>query len=387
MVDNYKAVRYDAVVVGGGPAGASSARFLSEKGLKVLLLEKRKLPRFKLCAGCLSVRITPLLPTGWESEVLNTIRGGYLGFRGEKFHHKTSGEPVAYIIDRASFDHFLVKSAVESGADLWEETEFLSFEGDRTLRVRTDKGAVETDLLIGADGFYTKVGKQLGYQKRKFFRSVEFWTEGDLGEEVVIDIGIVKRGYGWIFPKGDKVSVGLATTGRENTLDVLKDYVKRHELLKSKEVKGVKGWMIPYLTSPSEAQLGKGRVMLVGDSANLVDPLLGEGIYYGVLGGKLLAESITQNPGSPLQTYTDLVRREIIPELVYAGKIARLAYNFQRPAFIMGGGFTMDRFLKLLRGETDYKELYIKGMPDFVRSLLSFENFSHIIIDKILRRR
>ncbi|RLJ71283.1 geranylgeranyl reductase family protein [Hydrogenivirga caldilitoris] len=380
-------MKYDVVVVGGGPAGASTARYLSQKGAKVLLIERRKLPRFKLCAGCLSARITPLLPKGWESEVLNKVRGGLLGFRGEVFHEKLEPESVAYIVDRSSFDRFLVNSAVEEGTVLWEETEFLSFEPGGTLRVKTDKGTVEANFLVGADGFYTRVGRQLGYRKEKYFRSVEFWTEGDLRDRVVIDIGVVKRGYAWIFPKGDMVSVGLATTGKENTLSVLKDYTAKHKLIKFGEVKKAKGWMIPFITSEGELQLGKENVLLVGDAANLVDPLLGEGIYYGVLGGRLLAEAITEDPSNALTLYGEKLRKEILPDLIYAGKIAQLAYSFQWAAFRMAGGFTMDRFLKLLRGEESYIRLYREGLYDFVKSLLSFENFSHIIIDKILRRR
>ncbi len=380
-------MRYDVVVVGGGPAGASTARFLTEKGAKVLLVEKKRLPRFKLCAGCLSARIVPLLPEGWESEVLNTVKGGFLGFRGERFHRRTSERPIAYIIDRASFDHFLVKSAADKGVDVWGETEFLGFEEGRTLRVRTNRGEVEAEFLVGADGFYSRVGKQLGLEKEKFFRSVEFWTEGDLREEVVIDIGIVKRGYGWIFPKGSRVSVGLATTGKENTLRVLKSYVRDHWLLNGVDIKGVKGWMIPFATERGDLQLGRDRVLLVGDAANMVDPLLGEGIYYGVLGGKILAESIVQSPDRAYQVYRKRVEGEIFPELYYAGRIARLAYTFQRAAFRMGGGHAMDRFLDLLSGRRSYKDLYKKGLIEFVISLLPFENFSHIIIDKILRRR
>ena len=381
-------MRFDAVVVGGGPAGASTARFLAQKGVKVLLVEKEKLPRFKLCAGCLSARVVPLLPEGWESEVLNTVKGGLLGFRGIRFHRRRSPEAVAYIIDRASFDHFLVKRASEEGAQVWEGVEFLGFEEHGgVLLVRTSAGAVETDFLIGADGFYTKVGKQLGFRKRRFFRSVEFWTGGDLREEVVIDIGLVRRGYGWIFPKGDRVSVGLATAGRENPLEVLRDYVRNHPFLKTEVVTGVKGWMIPFATRREELHLGRGRVLLVGDAANMVDPLLGEGIYYGILGGRLLAEAIVQSPGRALEEYTRRVEENILQELCYAGKIAQLAYTFQGTAFRMGGGHALDRFLELLSGKRSYKDLYKKGLREFVISLLHFENFSHIIIDKILRRR
>jgi len=380
-------VRYDAVVVGGGPAGASCAKVLAEKGLKVLLLEKKKLPRFKLCAGCLSKRIETLLPKGWEKEVLNVIRGGMLGFRGREFVERKAGEDIAYIIDRGSFDYFLVKEAVSSGTDLWEGVEFLGFE--EGLKVKTSAGEIEADFLIGADGFYTKVGRVLGYkkEKEKFFRSVEFWTEGDLGDRVVIDAGVVGRGYGWIFPKGDKLSVGLALVGRENPLRKLEGYVKSHKLLKDKRIEGVKGWMIPFAEKEEDLHLGRGRVLLLGDAANLVDPLLGEGIYYAVLSGHLAAKSIIENPDDPLREYTSQVRKHILPELIYAGRIAKLAYRFQRAAFSMGKGFALDRFFKLLQGELGYRDLYLRGLPEFFTSLLRFENFSHIIIDKILRRR
>jgi len=376
---------YEVVVVGGGPAGASTARFLAKNGVKVLLIEGKRLPRFKLCGGCLSRRAVSLLPEGWESEVLNTVRGGFLGFRGERFHHGTSPLPVAYIVDRASFDYFLVERAVREGAELWEGVKFLGFELDGKLRVITDRGAVETDFLVGADGFYTRVGRQLGYVKRRFFRSVEFWTEGDLVDKVVIDLGLVSRGYGWLFPAGGKMSVGLATAGRENLLEVLRDYVKEHRFLKKKEVRGVKGWMIPFTVGREDLHLGKGRVLLVGDAANMVDPLLGEGIYYGMLGGKLLAEALLRDPGRAQESYREAVEGELLPEFLYAGRIARLAYTFQRSAFRMGR--RLERFFPLLTGERSYRELYRGGLVEFVTYLLTSENLLHIIISKILRRR
>ncbi|MDQ7038612.1 MAG: geranylgeranyl reductase family protein [Aquificota bacterium] len=378
--------RYDAVVVGGGPSGATCARILAEKGARVLIVERETLPRFKLCAGCLSARIDPLLPKGWKKLVLNSIRGGYLGFRGMSYREVSSNLPVAYIVDRSGFDHFLVKEAVASGSDLWEGTEFVRFEGEGPLKVHTTKGTVLADFLIGADGFYSKVAKQTGFGKTRFFRSVEFWTEGEVTDKVVIDIGLVKRGYAWIFPKGELVSVGIASVGKDNLRKIIETYVAGNPFLKVRGVAGVKGWMIPFTEHWGDLQLGRGRVMLVGDSASMVDPLLGEGIYYGVLGGKLLAESIIRNPSNALDLYTLKVRETIFPELLYAGKIARTAYRFQRTAHRVGEKALL-RFLYLLSGVTSYGELYRKGLVGFLISALNFENFLHIIIDKILRRR
>ncbi|MDQ7082995.1 MAG: geranylgeranyl reductase family protein [Aquificota bacterium] len=310
-------MRYDAVVVGAGPAGASCASALAQEGAKVLLLEKRRLPRFKLCGGCISARTVSLLPEGWESEVLNEIKGGILGFRGKEFVERTARRAVAYIIDRNSFDHFLVKDALNKGAELWEETEFLGFEEGKGIIIETSRGRVEADFLIGADGFYTKVGRSLGYRKEKFFRSVELFTEGELRDRVVIDIGVVKRGYAWIFPKGEKMAIGLATTGKENLLETLRSYLSSHRLFSGVRFSTPKGWMIPFITREKDAQLGRGKVLLVGDAASLVDPLLGEGLCYALLSAELVARSNTQpRPASPLTSYRKLLMREVIPELV-----------------------------------------------------------------------
>ncbi len=362
-------MRYDAVVVGSGPAGATSARRLSEGGLKVLVLERKKLPRDKLCAGCLSARISDYLPKGWESEVLNRIRGGVLGFSGREFVEKEKGEGIAYIVDRRSFDNFLTSKSLESGAELWEECELEGFQREGSgYRVQTSRGVVHADFVVGADGFHSKTAKRLGFKKKKFFRSVELVAEGNLVDRVVIDTGVVRRGYAWIFPKGDRVSVGVASTGDENLRKVLDGYMAEHGYLRVKPISPLKGWHIPFAERPEDLHLGRDRVLLVGDAANMVDPLLGEGIYYGVVGGHLLAESVLEVPSEALERYKERVFSEILPELVYAGRIAKVGYRFQRIAFRMGRGVSLERFMELLKGNTSYKRLYLKGWLEFVKS-------------------
>ncbi len=383
---------YDAVVVGAGPGGAMSAYNLSKKGLRVLIIEKRKLPRFKLCGGCISARIGSYLPEGWRYKVLNTIRGGILGFRGEEFVKGESEGEVAYIVDRADFDHFLTEKALQAGAHLWEGIEFRGFEEGNKIRVKTSKGTAECDFLIGADGFFSKVARQMGFNKERYYRGIEFWCDRsevheDISERVIIDIGILSRGYGWVFPKGNQASIGLATAGPENPLNKLKEYVSLHRLLKGADLRGAKSWFIPYAESHSDLHPGRGRVILVGDSAGMVDPLIGEGIYWSVYGAHLLTEAILKDNDNPARIYSELIRREMADELISAGKIASLAYRFQRASFRMGKGKALERFLHLLRGETSYRKLYTSGIPEFITSLLHFENFLHIIIDKILRRR
>ncbi|WP_448587552.1 geranylgeranyl reductase family protein [Thermocrinis sp.] len=345
-------MRFDAVVVGAGPAGAMTAHELSKNGLKVLLVEKEKLPRFKLCAGCLSARIEKLLPWRWDHLVKHIITFGTLGYEGEESFTLPSSRPLAYIVQRSQFDHFLVEKAVEAGAELWERCEFLGLEMGNPISISTSKGKVEADFLIGADGFYSKVAKALGYKKDKFFRSLEFLSETGLERGVRIDIGLVQRGYAWVFP----TSVGVTSSGKENLLEVLKNYAKRLGLKETR----IHGWHIPFVEREEDFQCGKGRVLLVGDASNAVDPLLGEGIYYGILGALLVSKAILNNPLNPSWEYRQL-SKPTIKELVYAGRIARIAYPFQRFAYRWGKKGALRAYYRLLTGEATYKSLFFKA--------------------------
>ncbi|MFN3947056.1 MAG: geranylgeranyl reductase family protein [Aquificaceae bacterium] len=355
-------MKYQAVVVGGGPAGASASYHLSKAGFKVALLEKESLPRFKLCAGCLSARTLKLLPKGYERLILNTIRGGRLGYKGLEDYHVPAEKEVAYIVDRKDFDYFLVKKSVEAGTELMQ-AEFFGFEREKeSYKVYTSKGTLMADFIVGADGAHSKVARLLGY-KPKGFKSLEFFTEGDLKQEVLIEIGWVKRGYLWVFPHGEGISVGVATTGEENLLKILKEY----SLLKGIKYKHPKGWHIPF--PDKEPFLGRGRIVLLGDAAGMTDPLLGEGIYYALWAGRILSQALLEDSNEPIKAYRRLLK-PLIEELNKAKKIGDIAYRFQRVAYRMGKDYALRSFYKVLLGEKGYKELYWKGWLSFLKHLI-----------------
>ncbi len=374
---------YDVVVVGGGPAGSSCARVLAQKGARVLLIEKRKFPRPKPCGGCLSERIASYLPEGWTSTVLSEIKGGVLGYRGE-FAEREAGEKIASVVDRSDFDLFLLKEAEKAGADVREGVSFLGLE-EKPLRVHTTEGTFTADFLVGADGFYSRVRKHLGFQKRRYFRSLECSAELTLKDRVILELGVVSRGYLWIFPRGREASVGVATTGRENLLEMLDRHFRNHPLFGEVSLRKPRGWMIPFILKKEEAFLGRGRVLLTGDAASLTDPLLGEGIFYAVRSGLTAGEFLST--GKP-KDYREAMLEEIVPELVYAGKIAALAYGFQGIAFRMGAGPAMERLFALLRGEETFRGVYRKGLPEFLFTAFAAAGgaFFNRIVDRILRR-
>ena len=358
------------MVVGAGPAGSTVARLLAQRGFKVLLLEKKTLPRPKLCAGAVSLRAERYLPADWENAVLNTVYGGNLGFRGRNYLSARCEEPVVKIVDRKSFDFFLTLKAQDEGVTVREGETFLNF---RTLRgdwteVVTDKGVYKTRYLIGADGALSRVLRALGI-KRKVYPVCEALIQTRIGDmdEVFIDIGVVKWGYAWIFPRGeDRVSVGVASLRPEakNTRELLLDYIKEHPLLREKRVLSLKCWFL----SPSRGRLftGEGDIFLAGEASASVDSLLGEGIYYSLWQAHLLARCLEEE--NPRRCYSQKLK-PLRGEFLFGYLTGFLAYNFQRFMFKNAREGDLKEFFKFLRGEKRYADLFRYGVRRFLFSL------------------
>jgi len=363
--------KFDAVVVGAGPAGSTAARLLAEKGFKVLLLEKAKPPREKLCAGAVSLRAERYLPEEWDHTALNIIYGGNLGWRGQNYINARSDKPVVKIVDRSSFDLFLALKAKDAGAKFHFGEQFLNFRNHfgKFVEVETSKGTYLTRYLVGADGALSRTLKVWGY-RRNPVAVVEAIVEVPTAptDEVFIDIGLVRWGYAWIFPKGEgKVSVGLASLKRErkNLRDLLSDYIKNHSLLKGGKVLSIKGWFIPL--SKGHLIKGEGKLFFVGDASGTTDALLGEGIYYSVWQAHILAECL--NSSNPQKCY----KRKLKPlerEFLFGYLTGFLAYNFQGFMFKNAHSGDLQEFFKFLRGEIGFRKIFLYGVKRFAKSLL-----------------
>ncbi len=364
---------FDAIVVGAGPAGATTARLLAQNGFKVLLIEKENLPRPKLCAGAVSLRANSYLPKDWENAVLNHIYGGNLGFKGESYLSARCDKPVVKIVDRRSFDLYLTLKAKDEGVVVHEGEAFVNFHslrGDFT-EVVTTKGVYKTKYLIGADGVLSKVLRALGV-KRKTFLVCEALVETRIGnmDEVFIDLGLVKWGYAWIFPHGEElVSVGIASLKREekNLKHLLREYIETHPLLAGKKIRSLRGWFL----SPSRGELltGEGNIFLVGEASGSVDALLGEGIYYSVWQAHLLAECLKDE--NPRRCYSQSLKT-LKREFLFGYLTGFLAYNFQQFMFKNAKKEDLKEFFKFLRGEKTYGDLFKYGVKRFVSSLFKF---------------
>jgi geranylgeranyl reductase family protein len=286
--------RFDVIVVGAGPSGATAARHCSMHNLRTLLLEKKKLPRYKVCAG--GVTATAYRELGFELPkriIERECRG--VRFRVKEFEQDIrDNETVIYMVNRDRFDEYLADMAKEKGAEVRDGEECTSIStGTEEVRVDTDRDSYRANIVIGADGFYSRVLKSL----RKRSDDVRFcvlcevpakkaWIDRHLGDLALIHFGFIERGYAWLFPKKGSISAGIGGSFQKSKAlpERLKAFLNANNL--STEVR-IKGWFIPF--TKFKYPVYADRIMLVGDAAGFVDSLTGEGIRCAVLSGKLAA--------------------------------------------------------------------------------------------------
>jgi geranylgeranyl reductase family protein len=287
--------RYDAIVVGAGPAGSTAAYRLASAGADVLLLDRARFPRDKPCGGGVTGRAARLLPFPIEPVVERVVSAVDMRLRYGKTLARGNGVPLVYMTQRKRLDHFLVEKAVGAGAEFQEGVKV----GE--LDVRDDGVSVEgheAEVLIGADGVNGVSARTLGLGGN---RVVGVALEGNMpysmidrsayDERLALELGVVPGGYGWVFPKGDHANFGVG--GWEEEGPRLRDHLRRlceAHGASFDDLQELRGYRLP-LREPSST-LARGRALLVGDAAGLIDPVSGDGMFEGFLSSQYASEAV-----------------------------------------------------------------------------------------------
>jgi geranylgeranyl reductase family protein len=284
-------VDYDAVVVGAGPAGSAAAYDLASAGRSVLLLDRRHFPRTKACAGGLTVRtlrrlrysVAPVVRQVCTDLVLAGPDGAALMLSG---HRKLCAMTV-----RSELDHFCLERTRERGAEFRVVPHLERIEEvPGGVRVETSQGAVAARYLIGADGANSVVRRHLpGAPRIRRGFAIEANVRTRNLPPMTFDLGSAPYGYGWLFPKGDHVNVGLYTNSgwiRPGRVE-LAEYARRR--LGPVELEQVVGH---HVGLGARGVPASARIALVGDAAGFVDPIVGEGIHSAVASGQAAAGAV-----------------------------------------------------------------------------------------------
>jgi geranylgeranyl reductase family protein len=379
---------HDVIIVGASVAGCRTALTLAEHGVRVLLLDRSEFPRWKPCAGGLTLKTRRYLPAPLFDLVECTITGAHLTFEGEYITHIRSETPLGWMIHRESFDAAHLQLArsqptvdVALGTAVLEIIEHAS-----GVRVVTSGGEMEARVLVGADGAKSIVSRALpGHDQRLMGfayegearaagtdnRNTPPARKGDAGElvagpslagETYFDFSTFPRGYGWVFPKRDHVSFGGFVYGRRlpEIREVFADFHSRTEALAGTETYRTRGH--PVCLGGNARRLNSRRILLAGEAGGLVDPLTGEGIYYALRSGHLAGEYVARflAKGEPLDAYGNAVRNEIQSELRAARTVAEFVFNHPRLSFhlLLRNALFCRWFAEIGSGSRSYSGLF-----------------------------
>ncbi len=362
---------FDVIIVGGGPGGAMAGYTLAKNGFHVLIIDQYTFPRRKVCGGGLTLRARKLIPFDISSVVHQEVTSGHIGFRGHLVKTIHDENPIAFMVDRLSFDSFLLDKAVKQGATTRLGQRVKSITGqDNLIQVKTNQEAYNGKYLIGADGIHSMVAKQTGLVKN---RSTSLAYEARLSRNtenkririntITFDFGTIPFGYGWIFPKRDHLNVGVCRTwpGTKASKNHLLSFIDQHPSLHRDMIMDIRAFPVPL--GGDKFTLHKNNILLVGDAANLADPWLGEGLYYALYSGCLAAETISKHHNSELpnlSSYTQGIRRTCIDQFAYAKRFSLLVniLPYINVLLLKSSKRLQKIVIDLLRGEQTYQQAW-----------------------------
>ena len=349
---------WDVVVVGAGPAGAAAAREAAAAGARTLLLEREELPRYKRCGGGLiGVSQREVRRAGVDVEALSRDVAGRFTFtaRGRARYAREAGAFLP-MVRRADLDAALVRCAQEAGAELQTGTTVAGYdEQPDGVVVRTSGGPVRARAVVGADGSGSRAATHVGVVCAQVDLGMEAELPVQPGWErhVLLDWGPVPGSYGWVFPKGDRLTVGVigdrARGGQVR--QYFRDFVQQlgMDLERGEHV----GGHLTRVRAPG-SPLRRGRVLVAGDAAGLLEPWTREGISFALRSGALAGRAAAGDPA----TYEAGVEAALGAD-VAAGRRALRAFSRHPRAVheVMRRGPGMwPRFRRLVAGETTLAE-------------------------------
>jgi geranylgeranyl reductase family protein len=340
-------------VVGAGPAGSAAAYHLASRGASVLLLDRQRFPRDKPCGGGVTIRAARRLPFALGPVVEDVVDRVELRL-GSRVHDRVSAKPLVLMTQRRRLDAFLADAAVRAGAEFRD--------GVRVSQVAVDAGGVTVDgvraaALIGADGANGVVARSLGLCPEPMYGVA---LEGNLPLDettperyrgrVVFDLGTLHGGYGWVFAKGDHVNLGVGGRGSEGPY--LRAYLARFctaHGTRADRLRDVRGYRLP-VARPG-VPLARGRALVCGDAAGLVDPLSGDGIYEAFVSAEYAADAVGDllaGRAAGLEPYEERVRARLARTLAFSWAARQALDRFPGLMFRFAGLEPVQRALERL---------------------------------------
>lgn len=377
--------KFDAIVVGAGPAGSTAARELAAAGARVLVIDRAEFPRYKACGGGIPLRTERLLPFPIDHVVEDSVSLLQVTYRGRERFVRDSGAPFAHMVMRERFDALLLEHAGKAGAEFRPGTVVREVGLNGSVSLCAEGFEADADYLICADGAHSPVGKMVGLGEA--IAECAAWEVEVRGPAVkrmayrgiaLIELGYRPWGYAWVFPKAEVLSIGIVLPPEHaGTMKTrVTEYIDQLGLGGS-DIDVARGHKIRFRRG--KEPIANERALLVGDSAGLADEFTEEGISYAVESGRLAARNVLRAlAGGDLRNYQQDIDREVMPELRAARRIGFMFYGMLRRApkrWMFASAhlpYLWNAFFAVQRGESTYARevARIPLLPNIAQKML-----------------
>lgn len=313
--------RFDAIVVGGGPAGATAAAVLAEKGRRVVVLEREKFPRYHIGESLMPYCYFPLerlglaetmkeshFPKKYSVQFVNTM--GKLSQPFYFFQHFDHAASTTWQVVRSEFDQMILDKARSNGAEVHEETTVrdLIWDNGAVVGVRTDKGEFHAPITIDATGRDALSVSRKNWKIRDpYLNKIAIWTyyrgaarDAGLDEGATTVAYLPERGWFWYIPLPDNIiSVGIVAEKDylyRDTRDLAEIFAREIEAnpwIKEHLAPGEqfgKYWVTGEYSYRSQHCAADG-LILAGDAFAFLDPVFSSGVFLALRTGELAADA------------------------------------------------------------------------------------------------
>ncbi len=386
---------YDVIISGAGPSGSKCAEVLAKKGFKIALLEKDINWR-KPCGGGVHHRAFYLIP---KLRKLNIPKIHGIVMHSADYHkleYRMKGQKYGTVMDRLEFDNLMRNTAIDEGAELFNKNLSLDFIVKNKvkigIRTKSSSGTKEYygKILIIADGMSSKLAPKSGLRSK--WKTEELGIakcaimEGDnqLDEEFIYTYFRPYKGYGWIFPLGNKkFNIGVTTFAEDNTnynlFSLYNQFLKDSHIKKYISNSNYKIIWTGAFPFPAEGVLEKSlyddNLLLIGDTGGFVSPISGEGIHTSIISGNTAAEVAIKALQEEDYSKTFLKKYKSHPEIrkmIRNFKLKRSMIKF----FYEKRGENLNKLLALAEKDPEFKNHVVdmflsKSLPsqDFISKL------------------
>jgi geranylgeranyl reductase family protein len=289
-------MRYDAIIVGGGPAGSTCAALLAQAGQRVLVLEKCIFPREKVCGDCINPSCWPVLERlGLDKRVLNLSharlqRVEFISIRGSSVvlplpdHHR--GEIA---VKRSLFDQLLLDRAAECGAEIRQGVSVSALA--QGWRLQAGDEICESRTLVAADGRNSTVARLLNLlpAPRRDRVAIQTHLPERAGADARVTLRFLPEGYCGVAGVGGG-ELNICLVSRPGKLPSLRSWAESQF-----QIPRDHAWRTITPLSRQPIAAAHENLFLIGDAARVVEPFTGEGIYYALASGELAANHIVES--------------------------------------------------------------------------------------------